>query len=403
MMKRLHDYRYIVGDKVISDIYRHARKLYGKRIIHLNSTYSGGGVAEMLHNLAPLMNDAGVETDWRILRGTVDFFDVTKSFHNSLQSDDIELTDHIKNIYISTNEEYSVYAKIDHDCVFIHDPQPLPLIQFYAKRQPWVWRCHIDLSNPNPGLWDFLKGFILRYDYVIVSRDTYKKEDLPIEHKLFAPVIDPLSSKNIDLSQEEIDGVFKKFNIPTDKPLITQISRFDKWKDPLGVLEIYKKVRKQVDCRLVLCGSMASDDPEGLEIYETVKERAHEYLENGDVMLITLESNLLVNALQRQSKVIIQKSIREGFGLTVTEALWKGTPVVASNVGGIPIQVKDGETGFLVEPHDHDTTTDIIADLLKKPDKGRKIGERGREYVRDNFLITRLVIDYLELLKEILE
>ncbi len=400
-MKRVSDYRTIVGDSVITDIYQRARKLYGKRVININSTYAGGGVAEILNSLAPLMNDVGLDVDWRILRGTPDLFNITKKFHNALQGDTINLTEIKKKLYLQANEDFSVYALIDHDCVIIHDPQPLPLIQYYKKKQPWIWRCHIDLSSPHPQLWDFLKGFVLRYDEMIVSSEKYRKNDLPLEQKIYQPVIDPLTPKNMDLNQKDIAKYLKKFHVPTDKPLLTQISRFDKWKDPLGVIRVFKKVKEEVDCRLVLCGSMASDDPEGVEIFMKVKKEANELVGKGDIILITSENNILVNALQRVSAVIIQKSLREGFGLTVTEALWKETPVVASNVGGIPLQITDGETGFLVEPNNEDAFARRIIDIIRHPEDAKELGKKGKEAVRQKFLITRLILNYLELLDEI--
>ena len=397
-MKRLNDYRGIVSDEVISEIYKKARQIYGKRIIHINSTYLGGGVAEILSSFVPLMNDAGVDMGWRILHGNPDFFDITKKFHNALQGDPVNLTEIKKRLYIEANEYFSTYTHITHDCVIIHDPQPLPLIQFYKKRQPWVWRCHVDLSHPNEGLWNLLKGFILRYDIAIISNKKYKKDDLPIEQRIIYPVINPLTPKNIDLSEKDISKYLKKFKVPTDKPLLTQISRFDKWKDPLGVLEVFKIVKREIDCRLVLCGSMAADDPEGIKIHAKVEQRANNLIEKGDVILITSENNIFVNALQRSSAVIIQKSIREGFGLTVTEALWKEKPVVASNVGGIPLQITDEKNGFLLDPDDTEGFAGKIVDLLRNPDMGRQMGKKGKEIVRKKFLITRLALDYLELL-----
>ena len=401
-MKKILDYRHIVGDKIISDIYQKARKLYKKRVIHVNSTYAGGGVAEILNSLAPLMNDAGVDTDWRIIRGTPDLFNITKKFHNALQGDTINLTSIKKKIYIQANEDFSTYALLDHDCVIIHDPQPLPLIEYYHKQQPWVWRCHIDLSNPNHELWEFLKGYVLRYDQMIVSSEKYKKNDLPIEQIIIQPVIDPLTPKNKIISDKDIAKYLKIFGVPTDKPVITQISRFDKWKDPKGVLDIFKIVKKEIDCRLVLCGSMASDDPEGVQIYEKIKQQANHLIENRDVILITSENSILVNALQRSSEVIIQKSLREGFGLTITEALWKGTPVVASNVGGIPLQVEHEKTGYLFEPNDIEAFAAKIIDILANPKDAKEIAQAGKEYVREHFLITRLVENYFDILANVL-
>lgn len=400
-MRVLNDYREITGEKIISELYKKARPFYGKRIIHINSTYYGGGVAEILNSLVPLMNDVGLDTGWRIIRGSPDFFLITKKFHNALQGDSINLTEIKKKIYLQTNEDFATYTHLNHDCVIIHDPQPLPMIKFYRKRQPWVWRCHIDLSHPNEQLLNFLKGFLLKYDIEIISHENYKA-DVPMEHKVIRPGIDPLTPKNMDLSKADMSKYLKKFNVPLDKPLITQISRFDKWKDPVGVIEVFKLVKKKIDCRLVLCGSMASDDPEGLEIYDRVKQRANNLIARGDILLITSENNILVNALQRSSAVIIQKSTREGFGLTVTEALWKEAPVVASNVGGIPLQITDGENGFLLEPKDIHGFSERIIELMKNPDMAKELGRNGKNTVREKFLITRILQDYLDLFAKVL-
>jgi trehalose synthase len=397
----LSDYRDIVGDEVIYSLCRKARSLYGKHILHLNSTYQGGGVAEMLVSLLPVMNDIGIDAGWRILHGHPDFFTVTKKFHNALQGEPVNLTSLKKRLYVQASEEFSVFTHIHHDYVFIHDPQPLPLIKFYKKRQPWVWRCHVDLTNPHPGLWEYLKQFILRYDIVIVSNEKYVKKDLPVDHRVIYPAIDPISPKNKELSEKDVATSFKKFGIPADKPIVAQVSRFDKHKDPEGVINVYKKVKENVDCRLVLCGSMAADDPEGLKIYETLERKARRLIEQKDVILTTVENDILVNALQRSAAVVVQKSLKEGFGLTVTEAQWKGKPVVASRVGGIPVQIKDGFNGFLVEAGDEDGFADRIVRVLQDPDLGRTLGESGRNSVRENFLITRLLGDYLDLLNDL--
>jgi trehalose synthase len=260
-----------------------------------------------------------------------------------------------------------------------------------------VWRCHVDLSQPDPELWDYLRGFILRYDRVVVSHESYRHASLPVPHSIIAPAIDPLSAKNTVLPESVLDRTLRKFQVPTDKPFICQVSRFDKWKDPVGVVNVFRKVREEVDCRLVLCGSMATDDPEGEAIYERVGRAANDFLETGDIVLVRAENNVLVNALQRRAAVVIQKSLREGFGLTVAEALWKGRPVVASRVGGIPLQIEDGVTGFLVEPDDLDNCAERVMRLLKEPELGEEMGRKGRETVRQKFLITRLLLDYLKL------
>jgi len=400
-MIHLNDYREIVGDKIISEIYKKARGLYGKSIIHLNSTYMGGGVAEILNSLIPLFNDIGIDAGWRVIHGNPDLFNITKKFHNALQGDKINLSEMKKKLYIQASEEFSIYTHLDHDCIIIHDPQPLPLINYYKKRQPWIWRCHVDISYPNGQLWDFLKEFILKYDAAIFSSEEYIKDDIFLEQKIIHPVIDPLTPKNMELSEKVISKYLNKFNVPMNKPLLTQISRFDKWKDPEGVLEVFKLVKRKVDCRLVLCGSMATDDPEGVKIFEKVQRRANDLIINGDVILITSENNILVNALQRRSDVIIQKSIREGFGLVVSEALWKENPVVASNVGGIPLQIIDSVNGFLVEPRDNEGFAERIVEIMKHPSLGKELGKEAKEVVRKKFLVTRLLSDYLDLMKDI--
>jgi len=403
MAKRLEDYREIVGDEVISRIHRKMRRLYGKSVQHVNSTFQGGGVAEMLWSLIPLKNDIGLRADWRIIHGTPAFFEVTKSFHNGLQGEEIELNEEKKGLYLGTNEEFARFAHIERrNFVVVHDPQPLAMISQYRKEQPWIWRCHIDLSHPNPDLWSFLKPFILRYDVVIVSHESYKKEDLPVEYRIIHPAIDPLTPKNAPLPRAQAESILERYGVRLDKPLIVQISRFDKWKDPLGVVEVYKRVRQEMDCRLVLCGSMAPDDPEGSMIYKEVLKSVEELIKGGDVVTITAQDDLLVNALQSLASVVIQKSTREGFGLTVTEALWKGTPVVASNVGGIPLQIEDGVNGFLLDPKDYDGFADAVLKLLKDEALARRMGETGREKVREKFLITRLLEDYITLMEELI-
>ncbi|MEA2022619.1 MAG: glycosyltransferase [Candidatus Caldatribacteriota bacterium] len=401
-MHDIDDYREIIGDKVFSDLFKKARKITTKSILNINSTAQGGGVAEILESLVILMNELGIYAGWRILHGNPDFFAITKKFHNAIQGSSIHLSEIKKKLYLKANLDFSVFTHIDHDAVVIHDPQPLPLIRYYHKRQPWIWRCHIDLSNPNEQLWYYLKKYILRYDRVIISSENYRLEKLPVPQKVIAPAIDPKSIKNIDLPPREIARQCKKYNIPGDKPIITQVSRFDRAKDPAGVIKIFKKVKSKIDCRLILCGSMAVDDPEGIKIYEQILNRAQKMIDNKDIIIFNIESDILVNVLQRISSVIIQKSIKEGFGLTVSEALWKETPVVASNVGGIPLQITDGENGFLVKPLDYNGFADRIIYLLENPSKAEQIGKKGKERVREKFLITRLLADYIDLFNELI-
>jgi len=400
-MRNLGDYRGIVGDEVISNIYRKARGLYGKHFLQINSTYYGGGVAEILDSLVPLMNNVGIETDWRMLRGSPDLFTITKKFHNALQGDSIKLSERKRQLYIDVNEVFSTYCHIDQDCIIIHDPQPLPLIKFYRKSQPWIWRCHIDLTDPNAKLWEFLKGFILKYDMVIFSSEKYKKEDLPVEQRVIVPAINPLSLKNKELSEKDISKYVRRAGIPTDKPVITQVSRMDPWKDPEGLLEIFKRVKEKVDCRLVYCYDMALDDPEGVAIYARVYRKAKKLREKGDVIFVVGKHEILVNSIQRFSTILVQNSIREGFCLAVTEGLWKGKPMVATNVGGIPIQIRDAEEGFLVEPNNKDQFAERIIEILKNPSLATEMGNKAKERVRNHFLTTRLLLDYLDLLTEI--
>lgn len=401
-MIRIEDYRGLVSDEVLASIYQRARKLYGKRIVHVNSTYSGGGVATLLEVLVPLMNDVGLEADWRVMHGDPDFFTVTKSFHNALQGASFNLTEERKKLYLDVNKNFSRFTHFDQDCVIIHDPQPLPQILYYAKRQPWIWRCHIDLTEPHRELWDFVKALLLKYDQVIISSQLYQKKDLPVPQRIIAPAITPLSAKNRRMTEEEINTTLEKAKIKLDKPIFTQISRLDPWKDPEGVLDVFALVKKETDCRLVLCYNLAGDDPEGVEMYTKVFAKARAMFDEEDVVFAGGTNDLLVNALQRRAAVVVQKSIREGFCLAVTEAMWKGTPVVASNVGGIPLQIEDGVNGYLCEPKDTAAFAEKILRILKNPDKGNNMGEKARETVRQKFLVTRLLSDYLDLFNDML-
>jgi trehalose synthase len=401
-MRSLDDYREVVGDATVAEIHRRARRLQGRRVIHVNSTNEGGGVAEILNSLVILMNDVGIETDWRVLHGTLDFFSLTKEFHNGLQGKPVTIDKAKEQLYIQTNEAFAIYCNLDADCVIVHDPQPLPLIKFYKKREPWVWRCHIDLSNPQRNLWELLKTFVLRYDMTIVSSESYVKKDLPVEQRVICPAIDPLSPKNRDLSPKAVLRLLREAGIPTDKPVITQVSRMDHWKDPEGVLDVFQRVREKVDCRLLYCYSSSVDDPEGEEVLSRTCRKAESLAADGDVIFVRGNNQTLVNAIQRFSSVVMQKSIREGFCLCVTEALWKGTPVVGASIGGIPIQLREAKNGFLVDPHDTKGFADRVIQLLQDQDLARRMGRKGRETVRQGFLVTRLLLDYLDLLNDLL-
>lgn len=401
-MLSLDDFRGIVPDKRIAEIYARARGLYGKHIVHVNATYQGGGVAEILYSLVILMNDVGIDTGWRILHGSQEFFEITKQFHNALQGADLNLSERKKDLYLQVNDTFSKFTHLDHDCVIVHDPQPLSMIRAYRKRQPWLWRCHIDLTNPHKELWDFLKGYLLKYDQMVVSSEKYFKDDLSVNQRLIFPAINPLSPKNRDITDKTMLEHIKKAGIPTDKPVITQVSRLDPWKDPLGVIEVFKRVKEKVDCRLVFCYNVASDDPEGLRMYNKVYSKANKLVKTGDILFVVGNQELLVNSIQKYSSVIIQKSIREGFCLSVTEALWKRTPVVASNVGGLPIQIQDGKNGFLLKPDDTDGFADRIIHILKNSKEAKELGNKARETVQRKFLITRLLSDYLDMLNSIM-
>jgi trehalose synthase len=398
-MLHLDDFRHVVPDAEIADIYRKARLLHGTSVVHINSTYQGGGVAEILYSLIPLMNDVGIPAGWRILHGTPDFYEVTKRFHNALQgSTNLHLTQRKKDLYEQVNQNFAYFTHLQHDIVIVHDPQPLPMIRYYSKTAPWIWRCHIDLTDPHPGLYDYLKGFILKYDQMVLSSDTYKKSDIPVPQRIVYPAINPLSIKNRDLQPKIVKEYLDKVGIPTDKPFISQVSRLDPWKDPEGVLDVFELVREKVDCRLVLCYNMAADDPEGYRMYQKVSNKARSRMATGDVILVVGNRDVVVNAVQAASSVVIQKSIKEGFCLAVTEALWKARPVVASNVGGIPRQIVDGIGGFLVEPRDNNAFADRIVHLLKDASTAQEMGRQAKEHIRKGFLITRLLSNYLDML-----
>ena len=397
-LKQLDDYREIVNEGVIEEITAKAAALRGSSVVHVNATSYGGGVAEILDNFVLLMNSLGIRTDWRVLHGVPDFFEVTKKFHNALQGADLSFSDEELELYKFINHKFAQFVDLSHDFVIIHDPQPAALAEYVSHTTPWVWRCHIDITKPNPQAWAFMEPFIRGYDRMVVSSEIYKVPQLPLQQDIISPSIDPLSPKNMDLSDEVIQAYLTENKIPMDKPIFTQVSRFDPWKDPEGVLQVYDRVRQQVDCRLVFVYNMASDDPEGAKIYSQMLETAKEHLDRGDVLFVRGDDPVLVNVMQRVSDVVIQKSTREGFGLVITEALWKGTPVVASNVGGIPTQLVDGKTGYLLDPLDYDGFAEKIVLLMQDEDLRRKLGDQAKEHVREHFLVTRHLLDYINLI-----
>jgi len=388
-MAQLDQYSQIVGPSIIDDLKLLGDRLQGKVVQHVNSTAVGGGVAEILNRMIPLLKDLGIESRWDVIKGGQQFFEVTKKFHNVLHGRSDEVTQKDLDIFMETSQKNIDEMEIKGDIMFIHDPQPIALVRKKTDNK-WIWRCHIDVSHPHEKVWGFLKEFILHYDSVVFSAPNFSQE-LPVRQFLIAPSIDPLSDKNKELPQETINAVLARYHIPTDKPIVTQISRFDRLKDPLGVIEAYQLVKKYTDCRLVLAGGGAVDDPEGIQVLAEVQEKAQK--DNDIHVLLLPQDDIAINALQRASTVILQKSLKEGFGLTVSEALWKAKPVVASHVGGIPLQIKHKYSGLLC--HSIEGAAFAIKQLLNSPDYARKLGENGRDHVLNNFLVTRNLRDYL--------
>ena len=385
----LQDYEPFVGSETIERIQTKADKLKDMHVVHINSTYYGGGVAELLSSLTLMMNSVGIKTDWRAIQGSPDFFSITKKIHNALHGADINLSPRKKKIYQQVIFENVIRNHLDHDLVIVHDPQPLRMIDHYKRRGPWIWRCHVDLSDPNAELWNYLSPTVEKYDAVILSIEEYKRK-LETPQLFFMPAINPFSIKNKQLSDKEIEERLNYYDIPTDLPLVVQISRFDRWKDPEGVIKAFKLARKEIDATLVLLGDIAVDDPEGSKVYDSLMASREER-----IIILSKEDTALVNALQRRAAVVLQKSIREGFGLTVTEAMWKGTPVIGGNVGGIRHQIEEGSDGFLVSSIEE--AADRIVRLVQNETLRRDIGRKAREKVRKHFLMTRLLEQYLDL------
>jgi len=387
----IDQYSVLIGEPAIDRIREKAELLKDSHVVHVNSTHYGGGVAEMLPSITSIMNDLGIKTGWRVIKGDSDYFDVTKAMHNALQGGNITLTDETKNIYQRTVKENASRMHIEnHDFVVIHDPQCLPLIQHYKKNGTWIWRSHVDLSSPNPSLIDYLKPMINCYDAAIFSLPSYK-QDISIPQHFFKPAINPFTYKNSSLSEKKMKEVLASYDIPDDIPLVVQISRFDHWKDQLGVIKAAKLAQEQVDFRLILLGNAASDDPEGIKIYNSLLPH------QSDKVRVSLlgDDPALISTLQKKATIVLQKSIREGFGLTVTEAMWKGIPVIGGNVGGIPCQIDDGINGYLVNSIEE--TAEKIVTLINNIDLRKKMGVMAKEKVRENFLIPRLVEQYLDL------
>lgn len=386
--------RYVefIGEHELNAIIKYAERLKDLSILHVNSTAAGGGVAEILHRLVPLMRELGLNVEWKVIRGDTEFFTATKTFHNALQTGKGEVPDEYFKIYEKWQEINAGEVPLDYDVVFIHDPQPAGLIK-YRRKGTWIWRCHIDISNPHPKVWGFLRRYVSQYNGMIVSIPEFARDDLDIPQMAIPPSIDPLSPKNIPLPETTVHRIVSRFDVDLDRPIVLQVSRFDRAKDPVGVIEAYRLAKRHVpDLQLVYLGSPATDDPEGEIVYqETVKAAG----DDRDIHLLMLppNSHIEVNAFQRAATVVMQKSIREGFGLTVSEALWKKRPVIGGNTGGIRIQVINGVTGFLVDTPK--AAAHYLVYLLRNRKIREEMGEAGREHVRRNFLITQELRRYL--------
>jgi len=390
-MIRIEEYAPVVGQATLDELFLLSKRLEGKSIQNINSTAVGGGVAEILARMIPLLKQLGVNARWDVIKGDEKFFSTTKKFHNGLHGVPVEITDDEYAQFLEVNRENAAEMEFA-DIVFVHDPQPIGLIE---KRKEigrnWLWRCHIDFSRPDPKIWKFLEQYITLYDTAVFSAPAFARK-LPIRQVLISPSIDPLSDKNKELPEDFVNSVFERFGIDRSRPIVTQISRFDYLKDPVGVIKAYKIARKRMDLQLVLAGGGATDDPEGPIIMEQVKQEADK---DKDIFVLFLPpaSDLEINALQRGSTVVLQKSLREGFGLTVSEALWKSKPTIASAVGGIPLQIAHKYSGILT--HSIEGTAYWIKQLINEPEYATRLGVNGREHIKNNFLITRHIKDYL--------
>lgn len=394
----LQDYKDIVGEAVLGQLGQLADHLHGKKVVHVNSTKAGGGVAEILSWMIPFMQELGIDASWEVIGGNEPFFNVTKMFHNGLQGNKVPIKQHHFESYIETNKKNAETLRPileEADFAIIHDPQPAMLLGECPNRKgKWIWRCHIDASKPYRKVWKFLRPFVENYDASIFSMAAFS-QSLPHPQFLVAPSIDPLSDKNVELPSSEVDMVYDRFNLDRNTPIMCQVSRFDRFKDPLGVIHAYKLVKKFSPIQLVLAGGSADDDPEGAEVLNEVQSEA---ADDPDIHILLLppDAHRTINALQRASTIILQKSTREGFGLTVTEGLWKGRPVIGGDVGGIRLQVINHHTGFLVSSPEG--VAQRVRYLLNHPEIIKIMGNKGREFVRDNFLLTRHLREYLTLM-----
>jgi trehalose synthase len=395
--RSLTDYTHLVGRGLIEEIRELAEPLAGKRVLHVSATAFGGGVSEILYTLVPLMRDVGLDVHWRVILGREEFFNVTKLMHNSLQGDPQSISEQQWEVFEAYNAMNAQGLDDDWDAIIVHDPQPAGLRANAPDRSRiWIWRCHIDLSTPNEETLGRLLPLLRDYDETIYHMQRYVPNGLDGQVRIIPPAIDPLSPKNMALSPEDAAFVCDQFGIDVDRPLICQVSRFDPWKDPIGVIDAYRAVTEEMpDVQLALVGSMATDDPEGWEFFNSTLEYAQG---DEDIKILNNLNNvgaIEVNAFQSQSDVVIQKSTREGFGLTVSEALWKARPFIGGDVGGIPLQVKDGETGFLVSSPQQCAERSL--EILREPELGKRLARAGKEHVRQHFLTPRLLRDWLRI------
>jgi len=389
-IQTVEDYEKLIGARDVERIMKKVHALKDIHVVNINSTFYGGGVAELLSSLTLLMNSSGIKVGWRAIQGAPDFFSITKKMHNALHGDSINLSERKMKIYEDIVYQNVMRNHLDsHNFVIVHDPQPLPMIRYYKKNGPWIWRCHVDMTSPNRDLWRYLIKYIELYDALILTLEEYK-QNINVPQLFFMPAIDPFTIKNRELSEAEINDRLSHYEIPTDLPLVVQISRFDRWKDPVGVIKAFKKAKKEINATLVLLGNIATDDPEGEEVYESLLDERDDR-----IIILSCQDSALVNALQTRAAVVLQKSLREGFGLTVTEAMWKGTPVIGGNVGGIRYQIKNGYNGYLVSSVDE--AAQRMVSLLKDEKLRHEMGKRARETVQERFLLVRYMEQYLDL------
>ncbi len=402
--RRLQSYRGIVPDHTLVELIDSARSLRGLRVLQLNATPYGGGVSELLRSAVPLLNDLGLVVDWKVMSGDAAFFEVTKRIHNALQGADTGLTGADEATYLTTSQHNSSLLHERYDVIVAHDPQPVGIRSMHgADDTKWIWRCHIDTGSPHPSVWAFVRQFLVGFDAAVFTMPEFEPADLPIERTMvehIPPAIDPLSPKNLHLAPDTARQVVDWVGVRPELPLMTQVSRFDPWKDPLGVIEVYRLVRQRIPrLQLVLAGSMALDDPEGWRMYEQIRAESESDPWIHVLTNLTGVGNIEINALQRLSTVVVQKSLREGFGLVVSEALWKGTPVVAGSTGGIPLQMADGVGGYLVS--DTQECAEAVTRLIADPELARSLAKAGRERVRAHFLLPRLLLNELDLLRRV--